>query len=324
MARSKFKYNPDTVSYEAVNSSFKQKIFRLIPHFFLSLFMGTAMVIAFFYFIDSPKEKALKRTNQEILANYELLNQELNELEGVLKGIQYRDDNIYRTIFEAEPISEEIRKAGFGGTDNYQDLRRLDSKEIVAKTTKRFDMISKQLYIQSKSFDEVTKLALNKEKMVSAVPAIMPIALDELTRISSHFGYRTDPLYKDRRMHHGMDFTAKKGTPIHVTGDGKVVEIKRSRRGYGNKVVIDHGFGYQTLYAHLNSIGVKEGQIVKRGEVIGTVGNTGKSFGPHLHYEVHKNNTAIDPINFYFDDLTPEQYNEMITQSMQQGGQSLD
>ncbi len=324
MAKSKFKYNPDTVSYEILDNSFKQRLLRLIPHLFLSLFIGTALTVAFYYFFDSPKEKALKRDKLEILANYELLNQELNELQGILKDIQYRDDNIYRTIFESEPIPEGVRKAGFGGTDSYRDLRRLDRKGIVANTAKRFDVLSKQLYVQSKSFDEVTKLALNKEKMVKSVPAIMPIALDQLTRISSHFGYRIDPIYKSRKLHQGMDFTAKRGTPIHVTGDGKVVEVKHSRRGYGNKIVVDHGFGYKTLYAHLYTIGVKEGQEVKRGEVIGAVGNTGKSVGPHLHYEVRKNNKPIDPINFYFDDLTPEEYNEMIEQSQQPGGQTLD
>jgi murein DD-endopeptidase MepM/ murein hydrolase activator NlpD len=324
MAKSKFKYNPDTVSYEVVDNSFKQRLLRFIPHLFLYLFVGATMTVAFYYFFDSPKEKALKRDKQEILANYELLNKELSDLEGVLKDIQYRDDNIYRTIFEAEPVAEEVRKAGFGGTDNYQDLRRLDRKGIVANTAKRFDVISKQLYVQSKSFDEVTKLALNKDKMVKSIPAIMPIALDQLTRVSSHYGYRIDPHYKKRKMHQGMDFTARTGTPIHVSGDGEVVEVKKSRRGYGNKVVVDHGFGYKTLYAHLHTIGVKEGQKVKRGEVIGTVGNTGKSIGPHLHYEVRKNNKPINPINFYFDDLTPEQYNEMIEQSTQPGGQSLD
>lgn len=320
MAKSKFKYNPETVSYDKVDRSFWQNFQRLIPHLLVSLLFGAAL----FYFIDSPKEKELRREKQEILANYQILSKGLDGLTGVLKEIQFRDDNIYRTIFEAEPLSAEVRQAGFGGVDNYENLRLLDSEQIVAKTAQRFDIVSKQLYVQSISFDEVAKLAVNKEKMVAAVPAIMPIALDQLTRVSSHFGYRIDPHYKKRKMHQGMDFTARTGTPIHATGDGKVVEIKKSRRGYGNKIVVDHGFGYRTLYAHLSFIGVKKGQTVKRGEVIGKVGNTGKSMGPHLHYEVRKNLKPIDPINFYFDDLTPEQYNEMIEQSKQPGGQSLD
>ncbi|MBN2668635.1 MAG: M23 family metallopeptidase [Bacteroidales bacterium] len=324
MAKNKFKYNPETVSYDLVDHSFGKKLLRLLPHFISVLFTSTIIVFLFFFFIDSPKEKALKRQNQEIIANYQFLNKELDEINDVLKEMKYRDENIYRTIFEAEPISDEIRKAGFGGSDNYTDLRRLDPNQIVAKTVERFDILSKQLYVQSISFDEVAELAKNKEKMVSSVPSIMPIALDELTRISSPFGRRIDPVYGTWKMHEGMDFTAKTGTPIHVTGDGVVVEIERSIRGYGNNIIIDHGFGYKTRYAHLHTIGVVEGQKVKRGEVIGTVGNTGKSVGPHLHYEVHKKNVPIDPINFYFEDITPEQYNEMILQSTQPGGQSLD
>lgn len=323
MAKSKFRYNPETVSYERVDSSLLQKIKRLIPHIAGSLFFGVLLVVAFYYFIDSPKEKELKREKQEILANYQFLNKELDEVKSILKEIQYRDDNIYRTIFEAEPLSNEVRLAGFGGSDNYQKLRHLDRKEIVANTTKRFDIIAKQIYIQSKSFDEVAKMALNKEKMITAVPAVLPIAIDKISKVG-HFGMRLHPIYKIMRPHKGMDFTARRGTAVHTTGDGVVVEIKSSRRGYGNRIVVDHGFGYKTRYAHLHTIGVKEGQKVKRGEIIGTVGNTGLSNGPHLHYEVIKNNIQINPINFYFDDLSPEQYNEMIKQSLQPGGQSLD
>lgn len=320
----KYKYNPETISYDAVDSSFVKKIYRLMPHILGSFFIAVIIAVMFLYVFDSPKELALKRKNQQILANYQHLNQELNAIESALKDIQYRDDNIYRTVFEAEPIADEIRQAGFGGTDKYQELRQLDDHEIVANTSKRFDIVSKKMYIQSKSFDEVAKMAKNKEEMLASIPAIMPLALDKLTRIASMYGHRIDPIYKTRRMHHGMDFTARTGTPIYATGNGQVVETRRSNRGYGNKVIIDHGFGYKTLYAHMHTIGVKKGQVVKRGDIIGTVGNTGKSTGPHLHYEVHKNGHHTNPINFYFDDLTPAEYNEMIRQAMQPGGQSLD
>lgn len=324
MARNKkYKYNPETVSYERVDNSLIQKAKRLIPHLMGSLFFGIALVIAFFYFIDSPKERALKRDKEEIIANYQVLNKELDDIKEVLNDIQYRDDNIYRTIFEAEPLSEEVRKAGFGGTDNFENLRHLDSDELVANTTQRFAIIAKQLYIQSKSFDEVTLLAKEKGKMITSVPAIMPIALDKISRIGA-FGMRLHPIYGIMKPHEGMDFTAKKGTPVHVTGDGIILEITNSKRGYGNHIIVDHGFGYKTIYAHLNTINVEVGQAVKRGEIIGAVGNTGLSTGPHLHYEVRKSNTPIDPINFYFEDLTPEQYNQMIEQSMEPGGQSLD
>jgi len=323
MSRSKFRYNPETVSYGKVDNSIVQKIKRLIPHVVGSLFFGIVLVIVFFYFVDSPKEKQLKREKNEILANYQFLNKELDDVKAVLKDIQYRDDNIYRTIFEAEPLSEEVRKAGFGGSDNYQNLRHLDNNEIVANTTKRFDIISKQLYVQSKSFDEIASLAQNKDQMIKSVPAILPISSTKIKRIG-HFGMRRHPIYGIWKLHEGTDFTAKKGTQIHATGDGIVEEVKTSKRGYGNQILINHGFGYKTRYAHLSKFLVKEGQKIKRGDVIGLVGNTGLSTGPHLHYEVRKNGQAIDPINFYFEDLTPEQYDEMIKQSTQPGGQSLD
>jgi len=282
------------------------------------------MTLAFFYFFDSPEEKMLKREKDEILTNYQFLSRELDELQGVLKEIQYRDENIYRTIFQAEPISGDVRKGGFGGANSYEKLRGLDSKEIVANTAKRFDVLAKQLYIQSKSFDEIAHLAKSKKDMVNSVPAIMPISFNQLTRVSSLFGYRTDPIYGTLKMHEGMDFTAKQGTPIHVTGDGTVIEVSNSRSGYGNCVIVNHGYGYKTLYAHLHTWAVRPGQKVKRGEIIATVGNTGKSVGPHLHYEVRKNDIPIDPINFYFDDISPEQYQELIEQALQPGGQTLD
>lgn len=323
MAKSKFKYNPETVSYEMVDNTLLAKIKRLTPHVLGSLFFGVILVALFFFVFDSPKEKTLKREKEQILANYQFLNKELDEVKSVLNEIQYRDDNIYRTIFESEPLSKEVRQAGFGGSDGYLNLRHLDHKEIVAKTTQRFDVIAKQLYIQTKSFDEVAELAKNKEKMLTAVPAIVPISLEDIKRIGP-YGMRRHPIYGIMKMHEGMDFTAKKGTPVYSTGDGVVTKISKSIRGYGNLIVIDHGFGYTTRYAHLSSFLIKKGQKIKRGQAIGLVGNTGTSTGPHLHYEVRKKKRAIDPINFYFEDLTPEQYNEMIKQSRQPGGQSLD
>ncbi len=323
MANSKFKYNPKTVSYERIDNSFIQKIKRLTPHIIGSLFFGISLVIVFYYFVDSPKEKELKREKIEIIANYQFLNKELDDIKSVLKDIQYRDDNIYRTVFEAEPLSEEVRKAGFGGSDNYQNLRYLDQNEIIANTTKRFDIISKQLYIQSKSFDEIANLSKNKDQMIRCIPAILPISSKKIKRIG-HFGMRKHPIYKIWKLHEGTDFTAKRGTNIHATGDGIVVEVKSSKRGYGNQILINHGFGYKTRYAHLSKFLVKAGDKIKRGDVIGLVGNSGLSTGPHLHYEVRKNGRAIDPINFYFEDLTPKQYDEMIKESTQPGGQSLD
>ncbi len=323
MAKRKYKYNPETISYETVDDSFLARVKRFFPHLVSVILISFFVIFSFFFFVDTPKEKALKRTNKEIVANYELLNKQLDCITAELKSIQYRDDNIYRTVFEEEPLSKEVRDAGFGGTDNYQELRQLDAEGLVAKTTQRFDVIKRKLYIQSKSFDEIASLAKNKEKMLSCIPAILPLAKPDIKRIGP-YGMRIHPIHKIRKMHDGVDLTAKKGTLVHATGDGVVVETRRSKTGYGNKVVIDHGFGYRTRYAHLSVISVKKGQHLKRGAIVGKVGNTGTSTGPHLHYEVRKNGHSLDPVNFYFDDLTPAQYDEMIQLSLQSGGQSFD
>src|SRR5690606_25998425 len=277
-----------------------------------SMVFGVAIYAVTYTFIDSPKEKKLKIRNAELLGQYELLNKKLEKLTVVLDDIQRRDDNIYRVIFEAEPIPTEIRKAGIGGVNRYEELENYSDADLIVSTAKKIDQLSKQLYIQSKSFDEVFKMAKSKEKMLAAIPAIQPVSNLDLTRMASGFGYRTDPIYKTTKFHAGMDFTAPTGTPIYATGDGKVVRADAEASGYGNHVRIDHGYGYVTLYAHMSEIDVKIGQTVKRGDVIGYVGNTGKSVGPHLHYEVRKNDIPINPINFYFNDLSPEEFARMV------------
>ncbi|MGE5316614.1 MAG: M23 family metallopeptidase, partial [Chloroflexota bacterium] len=225
-------------------------------------------------------------------------------------------------IFESEPIPSSVRKAGFGGANRYEKLEGYKNTEIIKNTSKKLDMIASQLVVQSKSYDEVFELAKGKEKMMASIPAIQPISNKDLRRIGSYFGYRTDPFYKVTKFHEGIDFTASVGTEVYSTGDGTVVNVGR-KGGYGNCIIINHGFGYQTLYAHLSKMNVKPGQKVQRGEVIGRVGNTGKSTSPHLHYEVHKGNRSIDPINFFFNDLTPEEYELMIELS-QRPSQTLD
>lgn len=323
MAKTKYKFNPESLSYDKVDSGFKEKLKSLIPYM-LSVFGGTiALYAVFTFFIDSPKEKMLKRENEKLKLQYELMNKEISGITEVLQDLQYRDDNIYRTIFGKKPIAPSIRKAGFGGVNRYSDLEGYNSSDLLIETAKKLDIVTKQLYIQSKSFDEIATLAGTKKDMLTKVPAIQPILNRNLTRIASFYGYRIDPVYKTRKFHHGIDFTAPVGTDIYATGDGVVVEVKKSRAGYGNRVVIDHGFGYKTRYAHMSRMFVKKGQKVKRGEVIGHVGNTGKSVGPHLHYEVLKNDHSVDPINYYFLDLSPEDYDKMIELSAQ-GGQSLD
>tara|TARA_B110000879_G_scaffold82367_1_gene114355 strand:- start:1204 stop:2049 length:846 start_codon:yes stop_codon:yes gene_type:complete len=281
------------------------------------------MVIIFFQFFDSPKEKRLNREINALTSQYEIVEDKLRQVELVLDDVQNRDDNIYRVIFEADPIPKSIRKAGYGGVNRYENLKGFSNSDLIINTSEKIDQISKQLYIQSKSFDDIIELAKNKSDMLAALPAIQPVSNKNLSRMASGYGYRIHPIYKTRKLHTGMDFSAKSGTPIYATGDGKVSKVKRSRRGYGNHVMIDHGYGYKTLYAHMKKYAVKKGQKVKRGEVIGYVGNTGTSVAPHLHYEVHKDGRKINPVNFYFNDLNAEEYEKMLEISSQ-NNQSFD
>jgi murein DD-endopeptidase MepM/ murein hydrolase activator NlpD len=281
------------------------------------------MIILFFQFFDSPKEKRLNREIDVLTSQYENIDGKLKQVELVLDDIQNRDDNIYRVIFEADPIPKSIRKAGYGGVNRYQDLKGYSNSELIINTSERVDQISKQLYIQSKSFDDIIELAKNKSDMLAALPAIQPVSNKNLSRMASGYGNRIHPIYKTKKFHAGMDFSAKSGTPIYATGDGKILKVRRSKRGYGNHVVINHGYGYKTLYAHMKKYIVRKGQTVKRGEVIGYVGNTGTSVAPHLHYEVHKDGRKINPVNFYYNDLNPKEYEKMLEISSQ-NNQSFD
>jgi murein DD-endopeptidase MepM/ murein hydrolase activator NlpD len=281
------------------------------------------MVIIFFQFFDSPKERILKREIKKLSSQYYIIEDKLQRVEIVLDDIQERDDNIYRIIFEADPIPKSIRKAGYGGINRYKDLTGFKNSELIISTASKIDQITKQLYIQSKSFDDIIELARNKKDMLAAIPAIQPVSNKDLSRMASGYGYRIHPIYKTRKFHYGMDFSTKTGTPIYATGNGKITKTKRSRKGYGNHIVIDHGYGYKTLYAHMKKYVVKRGQVVKRGEIIGYVGNTGTSVAPHLHYEVHKNGKKINPVNFYYNDLDPEQYEKML-EMCSQNNQSFD
>lgn len=312
MANTKYKYNPGTLSYEKEESSFKSKMLTTLGYIASGAVFGGIFLVTFLYFFSSPKEKELQRENQQWQLQYGIINKRINDMEKVLGNIEERDDNIYRVIFEAEPIPAEVRNAGFGGSDRYKGLMGFDNSEEIARTTTHLDKLSKQIYIQSKSLDDVYQMARNKEKMMAAIPAIMPIASQDLTRVASGYGYRIHPIYKVRKLHTGMDFTAPTGTEIRSTGDGKVIDVVNSRRGYGKHIVIDHGYGYRTRYAHMSKFSVRIGQNIKRGDVIGYVGSTGTSTAPHLHYEVEKNQRKINPVNYYSSDLTPEQYDLMV------------
>jgi murein DD-endopeptidase MepM/ murein hydrolase activator NlpD len=326
MAKKKYKFNPDTLNYESIGLSWKEKFVKGLTYFSSAFALALVMVIVFLNLYETPRTKATKRENQRLLTQYELMNKDLEKVEQVLNELQQRDDNIYRVIFEAEPIPSSVRKAGFGGTNKYSHLDDFDNADLIKATASKIDVLSKAAYIQSKSYDEVLELALNKEKMLASLPAIMPIQNKDLKRTSSGWGYRMHPIYKVRKMHYGQDFTAPVGTPVYATGDGVVKELKGSRRSkvdMGLYIVVDHGYGYETLYGHLDGFNVKRGQKVKRGDVIGFVGNTGGSTAPHLHYEVHKNGRRVNPAYYVFKDLTPQEYEKMIAISSNIG-QSLD
>ena len=323
MAKVKYYYDNKSLSYKQIKLSPFKKLKKLLYFLGTSALLGFLMIIIFFNFFDSPKEKKLKREIRKLTNEYQHINKEFDQLEIVLDDLQKRDDNIYRIIFEAEPIPKSIRKAGYGGVNRYRHLQGFNNSELIIETTSRLDKISKQLYIQSKSFDEIIDLAENKSTMLASIPAIQPVSNKNLSRMASGYGYRIHPIYKTKKLHTGMDFSAKTGTPIYATGDGNISKVTKSGKGYGNHVIINHGYGYKTLYAHMSKYIVKKGQKVKRGEVIGYVGNTGTSVAPHLHYEVHKNGRKLDPVNFYYNDLNAEEYEKMILLSSQ-SNQSFD
>jgi len=323
MAKVKYYYDSDTLSYQKIKRKKGAKLRQLLAMIvgaFLCMILGFVVFTPVF---ESPKEKELKRELEFVKLNEQLHNKKIEQLGSILKEIQDRDNNIYRLYFEVNPIPEEQRIAGFGGINRYKALEGFDNSEMITDVTKNMDILSKQLYIQSKSLDEIVKLAENKEELLAAMPAIQPVKKEDLSRMASGYGWRSDPFTKARKRHYGMDFTAPRGTPVYATGDGKIIRVDQGSAGYGKHIRIDHGFGYITLYAHLSKYNVRKYQKVKRGDLIGFVGNTGRSQAPHLHYEVHKNGTKINPINFYYGNLSPEEF-EAMQKAAQIEGQSLD
>ena len=312
MSKNKYKYNPETLRYEKVRRTTKDRFLRV--SLFAAPSVAFAAIIAFIALntITSPGERQKSRENQFLKERNSLMTKRLKEMEAVLDDIQKRDDNIYRVIFEADPYSTNARIMGTGGSDKYGSLDGYLSSEILINTAEQADRVEKKMYAQSKSFDEVIKLAKNKTKLIASIPAIMPIAGKDLKKVASGYGYRIHPIYKVRKLHQGMDFTAATGTEIHATGDGVVIEVKTTHSGYGKRIVIDHGFGYMSRYAHMSKFTVKKGQKVKRGDLIGYVGDTGTSTGPHLHYEVVKSGKRVNPAPFYHNDLSPEEYETML------------
>ena len=323
MSKVKYYYDPESLSYRKIERK-KRKTFSFIVMFLLAagLFGFMFVFIAGHYF-ESPKEKALNRELQNAQLQFELLNKKMDEAEIVLNNIADRDNNIYRVYFEANPIPGEQRRAGFGGVNRYKGLEGFDNSKLIIESNKRIDILQKQIVLQSKSLDEIAKLAEEKEKLLVAIPAIQPVSNEDLTRMASGYGMRSDPFTKARKMHWGMDFTAPRGTPIYASGDGTVVRADSRSSGYGRHIRIDHGYGYISLYAHLYKYNVKKNQKVKRGDLIGFVGSTGRSEAPHLHYEISKDGARINPINFYYGSLTAEEFSKLLEHASMEN-QSLD
>lgn len=304
-------YNPKTRSYDRIYPTFRQRVLHVMKRLFVGMGFGAGSFILLLWIFGSPSEKELRIENSRLLAQYNVLSRRLDEALNVMQGIQQRDDNLYRVVLQADPVADAVRKAGYGGTNRYEDLMDLANADLVVNTTQKMDVLHRQLYIQSKSFDEVVDLCKNNDEMLKCIPAIQPVSNKNLKQTASGYGYRIDPIYKTTKFHSGMDFSANIGTPVYATGDGRVVKVGWES-GYGKLIKIDHGFGYMTWYAHLNDYNVRVGQKVVRGEVIGKVGNTGKSTGPHLHYEVHVKGKVVNPVNYYFMDLSAEDYDKMI------------
>jgi len=323
MPNIRYKFNPDSLSFDKISLGLGAVLLRSLAYLVGSILIAIVYYLIFAIMFDSPKEKALKREIAQLTLQYDLIHREMTNLEKVIGQLQETDDNLYRTIFEAEPIPATLREGGVGGVNRYKELEGFDNSSIIIETTKNLDRLRKKVYLQSKSFDDLIVLAKEKEEMLSAIPAIIPISNKDLTRTASGYGLRIHPIYKISKFHAGMDFTAPTGTEIYVTGNGTVSAVQTSQRGLGNHIIINHGYGYTSVYAHLDRFNVRPGQKVQRGDVIGFVGNTGMSIAPHLHYEIKLNGVNVDPVNYYFNDLSPEEYEKMV-EIASKTGQSFD
>jgi len=326
MARIKYYYDTETCKYERVKVTTWDIVLNLLGFLSVALILSIGILLVYNAYFESPKEALLSKENKELKFHFEILEKNIDDVNEMIAALQERDDNIYRTIFEAEPIPSTIRKAGIGGAERYKKLLNegLEEGKLISDTYTKIDKLKKQMYIQTRSYDEIIQLAMTKSDMLSSIPAIQPIQNRELTRLASGFGMRIHPIYKGRRMHWGIDFSAPRGTPIYATGDGVVTYAKVSylKTGYGNQVEIDHGYGYKTKYAHMQMFTVKTGQNVKRGDLIGYVGSTGGSTAPHVHYEIIKDNKKIDPIQYMIQDISDDEYQKLLELSAREN-QSL-
>ena len=320
-------FNPKTLEYERQYPSKKERFIVALKNLSIGLAIGITSFLAFLYFFESPMEVMLRKENNLLQMQYTILSTDMDRVNDVLDDLVQRDENLYRAVFNADSIPMSIRKSGFGGSNRYEHLQGLSNSDLIVETTRKMDILMKQLYVQSNSLEELINSGKDWENKIKCLPAIQPISNNGFKRISSGYGNRIDPIYRIPRFHPGMDFSAERGTEIYATGDGIVVHASRNQ-DYGNCVIIDHGYDYETLYAHIDKFKVKVGQKVTRGEVIASVGNTGRTTGGstsgyHLHYEVHYKGRTDNPSKYYFQDLTPEEF-EMMTQVAENRGQVMD
>lgn len=312
MKKLRYYYNPKTLNYEKVEESWTSRFARFFGWVSLAIVFAVIIVIVYNSLFESPDERYYRHELAKMQLEYELMSKELDNLNQVLAELQERDDKIYRVIFEADPIPAAQRAAGFGGSNYLERFEGYDNEQLMKEVASKIELLKSRLVVQSQSYDEITKLIRSKEALLAATPAIQPVSNEDLTRFASGYGYRIHPIYKTLKFHSGVDFSAPRGVEVYATADGKVVQADNQSRGYGNMVVIDHGFGYVTRYAHLSEITVREGQTVERGEQIGAIGSTGLSTAPHLHYEVLKDGKYVNPINFFFNDLNAAEYARLI------------
>ncbi|WP_024772722.1 M23 family metallopeptidase [Aquimarina macrocephali] len=317
MSKVKYYYDSETLSYRRIEQK-KGRKFGIAALGVISSFLAGFVLLLIYLNIpqlETPKEKAYKRELENMQLQYDLMNQRLKRDENILKEIAERDDNIYRLYFGANPIPGELRNAGFGGVNRYKNLEGFENSDIIVESSERIDKLTKQIVVQSKSLDEIASLAEKKEELLATIPAIQPIQNSDLKRMASGYGWRSDPFTKARKFHYGMDFSASTGTPVYASGNGVVTRADANSSGYGKHIRVDHGFNYVSLYAHLSKYNVEKGQKVKRGDVIGYVGSTGRSVAPHLHYEIFKDGEKINPRNFYYGSLTSEEFDQMLKAS---------
>ena len=322
MAKKKYKINPETLAMEQVEHGFRYWVRQTGIYILAGIVIGVFFLYLFLTFFPSPREKQLLREKASLESQLEVLNNQVDQMQVVMTDLQQRDDNLYRVLFGAEPILLSVRQGAQRKIDYYDHLAQMTNSELAADLSLKVDLLEKEIYVQAKSYDEVAQMAKEQEIRMENIPAIQPVMNKDLKRVASGYGMRIDPVYHVRKFHQGMDFTAPTGTEVFATGNAKV-DFAGWKQGYGNTVILDHGYGYKTLYAHLYKILVRKGQKVRRSDIIALVGNTGKSTGPHLHYEVRLNNKPVDPRNYYFYDLSPEEYDQMI-QLSNNFGQMLD